>query len=354
MADFDLTLRELEKGRLFAIGESHVIKATIGRGHLVEMEDVQFHFDSAVMLPEPDCSDDPDKPAEERITGLAVLAACYKHAQDHPRELLVIAGHADTSGGAAGNLTLSQQRADNVFFALIGDKENWAKSSFARHQVEDVQAILKWIDVRFGFGTDPGPINNKHGEQSQAAIRAFKKRFNSDFGTKMPIDGSSLGLDGWRAFFDLYVKALGEILETDEFGIIELRGNLTFLEGKKKTLGCGENHPIEAAGKDGFRSKTNRRVELLFFDPEEKLPKLDCHPSAGKCDKDKCQIYGKGLFDFKHIPCGAPTPGFAGSFAEGEAVKAGDSDSPATQPDDAEPIGLRFLSRDFFSALPKG
>lgn len=336
MADFDLTLRELEKGRLFAIGEPHVVKATLGRGHLVEMEDVQFHFDSAVMLPEPDCSDDPDKPAEERISGLAVLAACYKHAQEHPRELLVIAGHADTSGGAAGNLTLSQRRADNVFFALIGDKESWAKSSLGHNRVEDRQAILKWIDTRFGFGTDPGKIDNEDGPATQTALKAFQKRFNADFGGNLPVNGVA-GIETWRAFFDMYIKALGEILETDESGIIGLRGSLTFMEGKKKTLGCGENHPIEAAGKDGFRSKTNRRVELLFFDPRDTLPKLDCHPAAGKCDKDKCQIYGKGLFDFKHIPCAGATPGFSGSFSEAEPVEPGEPEAPPQETGDAVP-----------------
>jgi hypothetical protein len=351
MADFNLTLGELEKGRMFAIGESHIINTTIGRGHLVEMEDVQFHFDSAVLLPEPDCTDDPDKPAEERITGLAVLAACYKHAQEHSRELLVIAGHADTTGGETGNITLSQQRADNVFFALIGDKENWAKSSQARNQVEDRQAILKWIDSRFGFGTDPGKIDNKDGTATQGAVKAFQKRFNADFAGKLPVNGV-VGIETWRAFFDMYIKALCEILETDEFGLIKMRGSLTFMEGKKKTVGCGESHPIEAEGKDEFRSATNRRVELLFFDPQDKLPKLDCHPSVGKCDKDKCQIYGKGLFDFKHIPCGAPTPGFSGNFGPGTDVVPVDGEPSAPQPEDPDSLGFRVNRSNVFGLFP--
>jgi outer membrane protein OmpA-like peptidoglycan-associated protein len=356
VATFNLTLRELEKGRLFAIGEAHVINATIGRGHLVEMEDVNFHFDSAVMLPDPNCGDDQSKPEQDRITGISVLATCLRHAQEHAREQLLITGHADTKGGADYNLTLSKQRADNVFFALIGDKEGWAKLSLDHHQVEDAQAILKWIDNRFAFGTDPGAIDNKNGEKTQAAIRAFKKRYNAEFGKNIPVDGSSVGLEGWRAFFDMYMLALRQILETDEAGLASLRGNLNFMDSGRKTVGCGETHPIEAADKDEFRSATNRRVELLFFDPQDKLPKLDCHPAAGKCKPELCQIYGKGLFDFHHIPCGGDTPGFSGSFGEGEKVASIDGEPTPDQPDDPEPPASspRGLPADALETLPEG
>lgn len=343
MADFKLTLRELEDGREFEIGEAHIVHASIGGGHLVEMEDINFHFDSPVLLPDPHCDDDPDAPAQDRITGLSVLATVLTYADEHNREQLLIAGHADTKGGADYNVTLSQRRADNVLFALIGNKEAWARLSFDHHQVEDVQAILKWIDVKFAFGTDPGAIDNVNGPQTQAAIKTFKQRFNSDFGTSMPIDGSSLGMDGWRAFFDLYMQGLRDLLGVDEEGLADLRGALTFLDGENKTVGCGENHPIEAPDKDDFRSATNRRVEMLFFDPKDRLPKLACHASAGKCDPKACEIYGKGLFDFLHIPCGGATPGFSGEFGPGEIVEPDENAvEPAQQTGDDPPPRPRF------------
>jgi hypothetical protein len=355
MANFDLTLRELEKGRLFAIGESHVINATIGKGHLVEMEDLNFHFDSAVLLPDPNCDSDPDKPEQDRITGISVLATCLKHAQEHAREQLLITGHADTKGGSDYNIALSKRRADNVLFALIGDKEGWAKLSLDHHQVEDAQAILKWIDVRFAFGTDPGPIDNANGEKTKAAIKTFKKRYNADFKKNIPVDGSSVGLEGWRAFFDMYMLALKQILETDDAGLDSLRGSLTFMDGANKTVGCGETHPIESAEKDEFRSATNRRVELLFFDSEDRLPSLVCHPSAGKCKPELCQIYGKGLFAFHHIPCGGDTPGFSGSFGEGTTVKPIDGEETPDAPDDPDPpdSAPRMAEGDPIDALPE-
>jgi len=129
--------------------------------------------------------------------------------------------------------------------------------------------------------------------------------------------------------------------------LAKLRGGVTFLEGAKRTIGCGESHPIEAKGKDGFRSATNRRVELLFFDPEDKLPKLDCHPAAAKCKKELCEIYGKGLFDFKHIPCGGVTPGFSGSFSEAEKVTPQDSEAPPQETGDLKPDKPRAPGGEF-------
>lgn len=345
MAKFDLTLRELEKGRLFAIGEAHTIQATKGRGHLVEMEDLNFHFDSAVMLPDPKCSDAEAQKEQDRITGLSVLAACLRHSEEHGRERLLIVGHADTKGGDEYNVKLSQQRADNVFFALAGDKEKWAQLSHEHHQMEDSQAILKWMDNRFAFGTDPGAIDNKGGPKTEAAVKTFQKRYNADFGKKIAVDGK-VGLDTWRGFFDIYMKALLEILETDEAGLAKLRNGVTFLDGAKRTVGCGESHPLEGKGKDEFRSATNRRVELLYFDPQDKLPKLDCHPAAGKCKKDLCEIYGKGLFDFKHIPCGGVTPGFSGAFSEAEKVKPQDSEAPPQETGDEKPVRPRGRGED--------
>lgn len=344
MAGFKLTFSDLGSGRNFVIGESHEIEATIGQGHLIEMEDIHFHHDSAVLLADPKCEESESVPVEERITGLSVLATCLKHAQGHSRELLLLAGHADTSGDAQYNVGLSERRAQNVLFALTGDREKWAHSSDEKYQVEDYQAILAWIDARFGFGTDPQESDNKHGPGTDKALRAFQKRYNSDFGASIAVDGE-IGLETWRAFFDMYMLALQDICGTDADGLSDLRKSLTFLDGKRLTVGCGENHPIEAADKDDFRSKTNRRVELLFFDPKARTPKLDCHPAAGKCSSKVCEIYGKGFFAFNHIPCGAATAGFTGEFAAGEPVEPVPGEAPPQQPDDPDPTVPRGDAR---------
>ncbi|MDB5051163.1 MAG: hypothetical protein JWO30_4234 [Fibrobacteres bacterium] len=303
MSEVKATFRELQKGIRLPVAGPHVVSIFAGKGHLIEMEDVNFHFDSAVLLPDPRCGNNPDVPAQDRITGLSVLRAAYLHAGKNPSEKLLIAGHADTTGKPDYNITLSQQRADNVRFALLGDRAKWAANSNQKHQVEDCQAVLKWIDERFGWGTDPGAIDNVDGTKTQAAIRAFQTRYNKEFKKSLAVNGA-VTLATWESFFDLYMQGLRELLDADGDDLEAARGTLAFLDDKHPTVGCGENHPIEAAAQDEFRSETNRRVELLFFDPQDQLPKLDCHAVAGKCKPEVCQIYGKGgLFDFAHIPC---------------------------------------------------
>jgi hypothetical protein len=120
---------------------------------------------------------------------------------------------------------------------------------------------------------------------------------------------------------------LQDLLDTDAAGLDELRGRLQFLDSGRNAVGCGESHPIpgahadrpgtaeseskvaptlgqpsDASGVDEFRNVMNRRVELLFFAAGHE-PKLDCHPSAGKCNPKVCEIYDSDHFDFEHIPC---------------------------------------------------
>src|SRR5512141_2263252 len=67
-------------------------------GHILEMEDINFHLDSAVLLP--DYGAEAPKtgtPDQNRITGLGVLYACYKHAAAHQDQPLLVAGHTDRS-----------------------------------------------------------------------------------------------------------------------------------------------------------------------------------------------------------------------------------------------------------------
>jgi outer membrane protein OmpA-like peptidoglycan-associated protein len=293
---------------------------------IVEMEDVNFHFDSPVLLPDPKCDGRPDTPGQDRITGLAVLRACYLFARDHTGQKVVIAGHTDTTGDAAYNLTLSKMRADGVLHVLTGKRKEWAKLCNSKYRVEDYQHILKWIATTFGWSCDPTDVDNRDGPMTRRAVLGFQKRYNVEFDANIAEDGA-IGEETWGAIFDVYMLELKELLGTDDAGLDDLRGKLQFLEDGRKTVGCGENHPIPGAhgdrpgtkeseskvgptqaeptdddGADDFRSVTNRRVEILFFESGHE-PKLDCHPSAGKCNPKLCEIYNGDHFDFEHVPC---------------------------------------------------
>jgi len=105
---------------------------------------------------------------------------------------------------------------------------------------------------------------------------------------------------GERFAVDSYLAAVAEELKTDVPGLETFRQALAFLQPGAPAVGCGEHHPIEGARRENYKSATDRRVELLFFDPGEE-PELACHPGPGKCIPESCQLYNPKLYAMQHI-----------------------------------------------------
>lgn len=295
-----ITPRTLSDGWEVPAGRSHRFVLSPLQGYILEAEDVHFHFDSAVLL----ADYNPEAPTAnadgtERMTGIRVLATCYLHAQEAPSQKLLITGHTDTSGSQDYNLKLSEQRAEHMARALLADRDGWVAIAEKKHQVEDIQAILKWIYLRWGWDCDPGKIDNVSGSKTRGAIRRFQERYNLEHGASIAVDGE-VGKQTWGAFFDRYQCAVAEELKTDVAGLAVYRQTLTFLQPGCPSVGCGEHHPIEGARQDNYKSATDRRVELLFFDPGEE-PKLACHPGPGKCVPESCELYNPRFYGFQHI-----------------------------------------------------
>ncbi len=80
-------------------------------------------------------------------------------------------------------------------------------------------------------------------------------------------------------------------------GSLRRPGAKDFTDPEK--VGCGPHHPIDGVGKKGFKSATNRRVEMVFFAPEEG-PKLKCHAGGG-CKPKDCDVYNKKFYTFEFI-----------------------------------------------------
>src|SRR5574338_217894 len=120
MNEVTIDARRTDKIGNLNSGTKHSInvKTTLSYS-IIEMEDVNFHFDSAVLLP--DYGKEAPQPGTEeqnRITGLGVLYTCYKQCQDKSfAQRLLVAGHTDKKESADYNLSLSRQRAKNVFCA---------------------------------------------------------------------------------------------------------------------------------------------------------------------------------------------------------------------------------------------
>lgn len=297
MADFPIRRAERQRSFNIASGVSHTFQLAPAIAVLIELEDVHFHFDSAVLLP--DFAGDPDVVGQGGVTtGLAVLAAVLGYARDNPDRKLLAAGHTDTSGPDAYNVELSQMRADGTVAALKGDKNGWVAIAKKKHKVEDYQQILKFIAWLWGWPCDPGPIDDDHGEQTDKAVRSFQQMAKDELEIDMAVDGE-VGDQTWGAFFDIYMRVLTDVMGVDAAGLQELQGGLQWIA--KCSVGCGESFPAVDRGVDGLKSATNRRVELLFFQPDEE-PKLACHPAANSCDKAKCDLYAPGAYVTQYLP----------------------------------------------------
>ena len=295
MSETDITRRDHASNWKRETNEDHIFQLQRFRGYIIEVEDVHFHHDSAVFLP-----DYGDAPDPKRITGLSILATAYQHAEKNPTHQLLDAGHTDTSGKDAYNLTLSVQRADSVLHALLGNRSAWVAVSLAKHKVEDYQQIVKWTSWAYGWDSDPGPIDNVHGSQTTAGVKGFQRNYNNTFGGSLVVDGV-VGEKTWGAIFDVYMDYLKSSMEVDDAGLAAARARLVFLGPKR--VGCGENFPIDSPRKNDYRSKINRRVELLFYEPDQ-VPKLDCHPGSS-CDPILCEVYNPLMYKYTHI---TPTP----------------------------------------------
>ena len=300
------TFRRRDKNRPLRAptGQAHVFGLRRYRVHWIEIEDVLFHFDSAVLMPDAELEDEPGTPDEERITGLSVIRAAYMQAGDNPAQKLLIAGHTDTSGDDGYNEKLSQWRAADVRHVLLGEKDPWVKIAQDHGQNEDIKHILRFAARFKGWPCHTDSTGNVCDKSMTDATRAFQQSFSDDPALHpIGVDGS-VGKETWGAFFELYMVRLAELAQTDVAGLEPLRAKVQWLYNDKRSIGCGEYHPIDMPGKDNFKSQKNRRVELLFYDadeePLEKPPGELCH-AGGKGGAATCLIYNPLLYDFVHL-----------------------------------------------------
>ncbi len=295
MADDVEYLERKDGDKIFGkqTGTTHEFRLRRHRAHWLEVEDCHFHHDSAVMMPEAKVG----AGNKEGVSGMAALADALRHAMDHPERRLLLAGHTDSSGGDDYNVKLSQMRAEGVMLLLLGRRDDWVKGAMKKHKVEDYQQILTWAAAWLGWPCDPGAVDNSSNKKTQEAVKAFQKAYSGGgFGETIEVDGI-VGKHTWGAFFTLYRKRVAQLLDIDEAGLKALGAGLHFTDPEK--VGCGPHHPIDGVGKKGFKSATNRRVEVIFFEPGEE-PHLKCHAGGG-CKPKDCDVYNKKFYTFEFV-----------------------------------------------------
>jgi len=163
---------------------------------ILEMEDVLFHLNSCVMMPEA-----PEGPSSEQgeqgttdtedsrdgtqitFTGIRALATVFRQLEAYPQQSILLAGHTDTSGGFELNYAIAHQRALNVRYLLEGERNLWAGVCLQRQKVEDHQQILKFFatNPRLQWDTDPGDIDDVYGSKTERALSRFIDRYIEHF-----------------------------------------------------------------------------------------------------------------------------------------------------------------------------
>ena len=312
MADHDVYLNTMRSimGTSSAV-TSHKNIMTLNRIkiYILEMEDVLFHLNSAVMMPEnPEGKSSGNSGGgsknQETVSGISALGLVFKQFEFDPNKRMIIAGHADTSGQPKGNFDLSKERAENVLYLLTGDKIKWAEICANRHKVEDYQQIMKFFAERNGINCDPVKIDNKWGEKTENATKEFLKKTipdNADTLLNEIKDDSKKKWpeEVWQVVYDLYIKHLCKVLGVpNEEQLKKRRDTLKYVNDSIPCVSCGESFPIDSKDKKNYRSQKNRRVEILFFDKDEiEAESIKCPPARTSVHKEEeCPLWKKIYF----------------------------------------------------------
>lgn len=321
MAETTTSLVKARKGIRLAVGTPHKVTLTPFAAHHLELLDAFFRTGSATVLPEGETpagasrGDTGVTGGKSALTSVGAFATLLRFNEENPGRKLLIAGHTDTEGGQAENKRLSEDRGKAVHALLMGERQAFADLAEKRHKVSDYKQILKWASVALadleppGGGApaasfidcDPGKIDDDEFTGIEP-IKAFQRAYNANK-QALEADGEDLKVDGamgpktWGAVFDCYEFGLRQELGEDKAALAELRGKVTFLISKRPAVGFGESRPVEGAGTDGLSSQRNRRVEALFFGPDEE-PDLDVLEK----EPEKSEIYPPGVFARVPIP----------------------------------------------------
>jgi hypothetical protein len=297
MSDFKIHPRDKLVPFSVATGQHHRVLIHRFEVAMVEVEDLHFHHDSAVLMPDHDPADAADPKSGNDLTALSVIRAGYLYAKENPNKKVVCLGHTDRSGKDAYNIELSRMRAQCVWAVMMGKQDDWTALCLKKHVVRDYQLILKWIaNVRYWLECDPGKITGTHNDKTSRALRAFKKHYNKAYGGSLK-DTGVVDKATWDAFFRMYMVGLAGIMQVDEGGLDPYRQSFSWMSPAWD--GCGSSHPKTADTVGNYRSPEDRRVEVLFFEAGEEPRFGDCHPSADSRVPEQCELYRK---DFLGMP----------------------------------------------------
>jgi outer membrane protein OmpA-like peptidoglycan-associated protein len=263
--------------------ESHKLTLChINKAHFVKAPDKLFNLNSAIP-----CLDN-----DSNL--LFILTGIFKFAGENKDNTMILFGHTDTSGEIEPNYKLSELRARAMKSLLDKDSGAFADIAKAKSTVKDYQVILNALTENHGWSCDTGTADNQSGPQTEAGVKNFQAEYNSRYSASIGVDGK-FGPQSWKAVF----RVLWELLEEawENAGARTPLPALKYGYSGKGWYACGESFPIAGEGKDAYKSKTNRRVEAIFFS-KGKEPKLEQPSSANqRLTAKECPVYDDGQWE---------------------------------------------------------
>jgi outer membrane protein OmpA-like peptidoglycan-associated protein len=290
--------------------EDLTTEAGLKRVTFLEMHDTLFRNDSAVVNPEGEVpSEVPGEHAS--LTTVGLIATILRYNEEHDGKKLFVAGHTDRAGGEADNVKLSNHRARAVLALIEGKKDEFVVACIAKHSELDVTQLMDWTNKAYGFTCKPTVLDRPPSDEN---YNRFRKSYNE--WCKGPIDtangeigprGTSISGTGrlnppdiWNAMFDLYEHNLRQELGEDENGVKDLRKLIKWVDDGNKTIGYGETHPTIPGTADKTRRDTDRRVEVMFFEEDDKP---DLAATQGE------EIYDGSTYEAVPVQYDPPPPG---------------------------------------------
>jgi hypothetical protein len=318
MGQQEIKLGDLLAGKVGRISLSPGINTFVlrrKRAELIEFSDALFRYNSGVLLPNATLADKKG----ELHGGLELIAACLAYVQAHPAKKVLVTGHTDTVGSNDSNVKLSEIRSQAVHGMLVGDRSEFAAACFGPHLTDDKRYphsgdgskagvlwsdysdVLNWLATQCGFPCQCG--FPKGSPWIYDATLRFQKAYNaSPYRAAAQPEIKATGKfdePTWAAVFDCYDATLPAYLKLTQADVTGIRGKLQFVAPDQPYVCCGELKPIDQIGRDNYNSQTNRRVEVLFFDPGED-PNALC--LQGGCDPATCDVFDTTAFKRHHLP----------------------------------------------------
>jgi hypothetical protein len=326
----------VNKGTIVRTGPAQTITVVRLKSTILELEDVLFNHDSAVMMP-----DNPQNLSNQSsagatgggtgaaggtsagggttnntVSGLRALSLVYRELRKNPDKKVLLAGHADHSGAIQDSYDLAAQRAQNVFFLLAGERNKWAENSAKWNQPNDLKLILQYLVPKWGGRVNPGSTSDLWDTDLEKALSEFifcydrsvdsnhiapslKSEAISTIVGKIktscttspkPTAPTPEELPFWKAVFDIYQSDLTQATmkkstADTEMAVHRIEFTNAVIEPKRDQpfISCGQSFPRSPKSPQNNRPQ-QRRVELLFFD-KGKTPEFTCPKDSSNSSK---------------------------------------------------------------------